>query len=119
LRDLPFLQEKLEAFKRDVWETLDKWVGPGLKDPDGESPIQLGDVVGGLLFNVQRHDMSLRGDVASTIVSMSLVEGLVKQLDPGFDIVATAIPYFNYFPPPLVDKTKGFLAVKNLSVNSG
>lgn len=110
------MQDKLEVFRQDVWKTLHRWVGPGLKDPDGNSPIQLGDVVGGLLFNVQRHGMSLRGDVAGTIVSMSLVEGLVKQLDPDFDIVATAIPYFNYFPPPLVDKTKGFLAIKNLSV---
>ena len=65
--------------------------------------IQLGDIVGDLLFKVQKHNMTLRGDVAGTIVSMSLIEGLVRQLDPMFDIVGTTIPYFMRFPPPRND----------------
>ena len=36
-------------------------------------PIMLGDLVGEMLFTIQRHRLHLRGDVASTIVTMSLV----------------------------------------------
>ncbi len=43
--------------------------------------------------------MCHRGDVASTVVSMSLCEGLVKHLDPDFDIVDHAMPYFARFYP--------------------
>ena len=39
--------------------------------------VMLGDLVGELLFTIQRHRLHLRGDIASTIVTMSLVEGLV------------------------------------------
>lgn len=38
----------------------------------------LGDLIGEILFKVQRQKLHLRGDVASTIVSMSLVEGMVR-----------------------------------------
>lgn len=84
----------------------------------GGGPIQLGDVVGNLLFNVQTHNMSLRGDVAGTIVSMSLVEGLVKQLDPHFDVVGCAIPYFNRFPAQLI-AAQGFLPKSGAEASVG
>ena len=67
--------------------------------PDG-GPVMLGDLVGEILFTIQRHRLHLRGDIASTIVTMSLVEGLVKQLDPDFDVVNSALPYFLKYPPP-------------------
>eukprot|EP00960_Hanusia_phi_P051922 761113-Hanusia_phi.AAC.1 len=147
-----------------VTEEVQKWVGIGNRAPNG-GPVMLGDFVGEILFKIQKHHLHLRGDVASTIVTMSLVrlyvlnllpplsygqttwrildhpssylpristpstplhsslfssllplfpslqrfaiflfscsylhcqqvEGLVKQLDPDFDVVGAALPYF-------------------------
>ena len=76
-------------------------MGKAGRAPDG-GVINLGDLVGEILFKIQKHQLHLRGDVASTIVTMSLVEGLVKQLDPDFDIVGSAMPYFKRFCPEAV-----------------
>ena len=105
-RLLDFNQAKhvdADAFKRDIALMTRKWIAePGMRvprAPDG-GPVMLGDLVGEILFTIQRHHLHLRGDIASTIVTMSLVEGLVKQLDPDFDVVNSALPYFLTYPPP-------------------
>jgi len=82
-----------KSFAQDIRATTEKWIGIGNRAPNG-GPVMLGDFVGEILFKIQKHHLHLRGDVASTIVTMSLVEGLVKQLDPEFDVVGAAIPYF-------------------------
>jgi len=61
--------------------------------PDG-SPISLGDVVGEVMFALQRHGICLRGDVANSLMTMSLTEGLIRSLDPEFDMVRASYPYF-------------------------
>ena len=38
--------------------------------------------------------LSPAGDVALTITTMSVSEGLIRQLDPSFDCVKTGLPYF-------------------------
>lgn len=86
------------AFRKDIEVTTRRWVGEAGRAPDG-GIINLGDLVGEILFKIQKNDLHLRGDVASTIVTMSLVEGLVKQLDPEFDVVGTALPYFKRYYP--------------------
>ena len=54
----------------------------------------LGDVVGDILLNLQHHGIVLRGDVAASICTISISEGLILQLDPDFDMVMHALPYF-------------------------
>jgi predicted unusual protein kinase regulating ubiquinone biosynthesis (AarF/ABC1/UbiB family) len=66
-------------------------------DEAGQRPVNLGAMMGEVLMLLQRHNVSLRGDVAMTIVTMSISEGLIRQLDPTFDIVRNAIPYFVRF----------------------
>ena len=39
----------------------------------------------------------LRGDVAANLLTVSVSEGLVRQLDPSFDIIRAALPYFLRF----------------------
>ncbi|KAJ1480784.1 hypothetical protein T484DRAFT_1809431 [Baffinella frigidus] len=95
------------ALLRDIEETCARWVHQGsalergslLPTAPGGGPVMLGDLIGEILFKVQRQKLHLRGDVASTIVSMSLVEGMVKQLDPDFDVVGSALPYFKMYAP--------------------
>jgi hypothetical protein len=51
--------------------------------------------------NIHTHIHSLRGDVALTIITMSISEGLIRQLNPKFDCVRNALPYFvryRYYP---------------------
>jgi len=37
--------------------------------------------------------MLLKGDVASTLFTISISEGLIRQLDPTFDVARRALPY--------------------------
>ncbi|KAI9012223.1 ABC1 family-domain-containing protein [Hyaloraphidium curvatum] len=68
---------------------------PGVAEEfeEGSSPA-LGDLVGSLLINLQKFRMKLRGDVAASIMTISIAEGLILQLDPDFDVVFSALPYF-------------------------
>eukprot|EP00438_Fugacium_kawagutii_P016471 Skav211464 [mRNA] locus=scaffold379:278451:282856:- [translate_table: standard] len=45
----------------------------------------------------KRHGMLLKGDVASTLFTISISEGLVRQLDPSFDVAAQALPYITKY----------------------
>eukprot|EP00277_Geminigera_cryophila_P010000 CAMPEP_0179407794 /NCGR_PEP_ID=MMETSP0799-20121207/1720_1 /TAXON_ID=46947 /ORGANISM="Geminigera cryophila, Strain CCMP2564" /LENGTH=196 /DNA_ID=CAMNT_0021179153 /DNA_START=30 /DNA_END=617 /DNA_ORIENTATION=- len=63
----------------------------------GSKPVNMGAMMGHVLMVLQKHQVSLRGDVAMTIVTMSISEGLIRQLDPEFDLVRRSIPYFVRF----------------------
>jgi len=39
------------------------------------------------------HEMQLRGDIATSLTSIAMIEGLVKQLDPELDMATFAFPY--------------------------
>lgn len=41
--------------------------------------------------------MLLKGDVASTLFTISISEGLVRQLDPSFDVAEQALPYITKY----------------------
>lgn len=45
----------------------------------------------------RRHGMLLKGDVASTLFTISISEGLVRQLDPTFDVAEQALPYITKY----------------------
>jgi len=70
--------------------------------------VSIGDVVGQVLFTMQRHNVVLRGDVATSIMAMSVCEGLIRQLDPTLDIVLKSLPYFV--------KYKGFSSVSAITL---
>jgi len=64
---------------------------------DGAQSVNMGAMTGEILMVLHKHKIRLRGDVAMTIVTMSISEGLIRQLDPDFDVVRRAIPYFIQF----------------------
>ena len=41
---------------------------------------------GGIMHKLHEHHVKLKGDVAFSICVISLVEGLIRQLDPEFDM---------------------------------
>jgi len=86
------------ALRRDMQRVVDRWVSSSgtAKAPDG-GMISLGDLLGDLLFSLQRNHVVLRGDIAACIMTMSVSEGLIRSLDPDFDVVRNALPYFVRF----------------------
>lgn len=80
-------------FEEDILKVINEFSGgPGIR-PDG-GPMQIGDFLGEVLNTLQRNNVTLRGDVANNIVTMSVSEGLIRRLDPDFDVVGSSLPYF-------------------------
>jgi aarF domain-containing kinase len=86
-----------ESLVTSVTNTMNRFV---VKNPNGTisgpngRPISLGDIVGEMMFSLQTHGVCLRGDVANSLMTMSLTEGLIRSLDPDFDLVRSSYPYF-------------------------
>jgi len=86
-----------EEFMKDIRKSVGKFVKPGTcATPEG-GVISLGDIIGDVCFTLQRYQISLRGDIASTLMSMSVSEGLIVSLDPDFDVVKRSLPYLIRF----------------------
>lgn len=78
-------------FTADIQGTMDKFMGPFRVNPG--QPINAADMFGEVMFSMQKHRMLLKGDVASTLFTISISEGLIRQLDPTFDVATGALPY--------------------------
>eukprot|EP00457_Paulinella_chromatophora_P005022 gb/GEZN01005035.1/.p1 GENE.gb/GEZN01005035.1/~~gb/GEZN01005035.1/.p1 ORF type:complete len:598 (-),score=20.27 gb/GEZN01005035.1/:14-1807(-) len=89
----PVLSEKEEpTLRREITQVLSMYSNGGGTSAEGGEML-LGDCCGKLMLLCNQHSLVLRGDVASSIVTLSLCEGLIKMLDPDFDIVKRALPY--------------------------
>lgn len=87
-------------FREEIQATMDKYMGPFRIDPD--KPVNAADMFGEVMFAMQRHNMLLKGDVASTLFTISISEGLIRQLDPAYDVARGALPYIiRYMPKAL------------------
>jgi len=86
----------LDGLKQDVNQACKRWVGPDGRAPDG-TPISIGDLMGEILFKLHKNNVSLRGDVAISLVSIAVSEGLIRQLSPDFDMNKKALPYIARF----------------------
>lgn len=54
----------------------------------------MGDTVAKILLNLRRYNVVLDGDVAASLATISIVEGLLIQLYPEYDIIKHVLPYF-------------------------
>jgi aarF domain-containing kinase len=79
-------------FEADIDKSVKRWVAPNGRAHDGR-PVCIGDLVGEILFKLHQYNVQLRGDVASSIMSIAVSEGLIRQLDPEFDMNRRALPY--------------------------
>eukprot|EP00928_Gymnodinium_smaydae_P081441 TRINITY_DN64968_c0_g1_i1.p1 TRINITY_DN64968_c0_g1~~TRINITY_DN64968_c0_g1_i1.p1 ORF type:complete len:599 (+),score=132.25 TRINITY_DN64968_c0_g1_i1:78-1799(+) len=85
----------MATLRDDIQQIMDKFVSPLREHPD--KPINAADMFGEVMFVMQDHGMRLKGDVASTLFTISISEGLIRQLDPTFDVATNAVPYIvNY-----------------------
>ena len=62
---------------------------------DAEDAVNVGAMMIQVLAVVKNHMVKLRSDVAMTLVTLSVLEGLVTQLDPDFDMVHHSIPHLD------------------------
>ena len=81
----------VDAFRARITEITDHW---NTKKGQKDDHYALGDVVGEILLSLQKFKIVLRGDVAASIMTISVSEGLILQLDPEFDLVMASLPYF-------------------------
>jgi len=81
----------VSKFRGEIQDTMDKYFGPSRIDQD--KPVNAADMFGEVMFTMQRHGMLLKSDVASTLFTISICEGLIRQLDPTWDVATNAIPY--------------------------
>ncbi|KIM47766.1 hypothetical protein M413DRAFT_439436 [Hebeloma cylindrosporum] len=54
--------------------------------------IKISDLLTEVLKNVRVHHVKMEGDFINTVISILLLEGIGRQLDPGLDLFATALP---------------------------
>lgn len=49
------------------------------------------------MFGLNHHNMMMNGSIASTLLTISISEGLIRSLDPSFDMVTRSVPYLLQF----------------------
>jgi aarF domain-containing kinase len=120
--EVPIERIDLQKFHADMHALVKEYVGDsGMDAPDGK-PINMGEMVGSILTVMQKHKMRLRGDIAVNIMTMALSEGLIRQLDPDFDVVRSSLPYFVRFrswQPAQTDLTGDSWDVEIKATNGG
>lgn len=54
--------------------------------------IRISDVLSDVLKNIRTHHVKLEADFVNTVISVLLLEGIGRQLDPNMDLFKSAIP---------------------------
>lgn len=54
--------------------------------------IKISDILSEVLKNVREHHVKMEGDFINTVISILLLEGIGRQLDPHLDLFASALP---------------------------
>ena len=54
--------------------------------------IKISDVLTDVLKSVRKHHVKMEGDFVNTVISILLLEGIGRQLDPGLDLFKSALP---------------------------
>jgi aarF domain-containing kinase len=86
-------KESEESFREAMHSTTNKFVSSPGQAPNG-GMVDLGDFIGEIMFNLSNNNVHLRSDIAASIQSMSVSEGLIRMLDPEYDVCKASIPYF-------------------------
>ncbi|KAF7325444.1 ABC1-domain-containing protein [Mycena kentingensis (nom. inval.)] len=54
--------------------------------------LTISDVLTDVLHSVREHRVKIEGDFANTVISVLVLEGIGRQLDPGLDLFGSAVP---------------------------
>jgi len=90
-----FKMNDIPDFTADVSAILDKYMGEDRARQ--EDQLVMGYIMGEVLNTIGKYSITLKGDVSSSLMTISVSEGLVLSLDPSFDLVGRTLPYFVRF----------------------
>jgi aarF domain-containing kinase len=77
--------------------------------------IKISDVLKDVLRNVREHHVKMEGDFVNTVISILLLEGIGRQLDPGLDLFKSALPILRQLGKQMaVEDTMANLPTSNL-----
>eukprot|EP00039_Didymoeca_costata_P023607 m.7667 g.7667 ORF g.7667 m.7667 type:complete len:623 (+) comp3751_c1_seq1:270-2138(+) len=108
-QDTPVIADKLILFHdksasqkpvdidRDQLIKTINWIyteGGGKRKPGVPVAQAMGDIVGDILRKIPSFGVILRGDIAASLSTISIAEGLIMQLCPEFDMLTNVVPYF-------------------------
>lgn len=77
--------------------------------------IKIADILSDVLYNVREHHVKLEPDFVNVVISILLLEGIGRQLDPSLDIFKSAVPIIRQLGRQMAPSiTAGGFAVKDL-----
>jgi aarF domain-containing kinase len=85
---LPHSVQKPEDFKRHMHTFLRRLQLETL----ALSRIRVGDILGTVLAMVRNHHIKIEGDFVNVAISIMLLEGMARRLNPDMDLLKRAIP---------------------------
>eukprot|EP00466_Bigelowiella_natans_P016369 jgi/Bigna1/83833/fgenesh1_pg.116_\ len=85
-----FKMNDIPDFTADVSAILDKYMGEDRARQ--EDQLVMGYIMGEVLNTIGKYSITLKGDVSSSLMTISVSEGLVLSLDPSFDLVGRTLP---------------------------
>lgn len=71
--------------------------------------IRISDLLAEVLKNVREHHVKLEGDFINTVISILLLEGIGRQLDPGLDLFASALPILRQLGGQMASREGGVM----------
>jgi aarF domain-containing kinase len=78
--------------------------------------IKISDILTEVLKNVREHHVKLEGDFINTVISILLLEGIGRQLDPGLDLFASALPILRKLGGQMAGRDGGTGVMKDMPV---
>jgi aarF domain-containing kinase len=71
--------------------------------------IKISDILTEVLKNVREHHVKLEGDFINTVISILLLEGIGRQLDPDLDLFASALPILRQLGAQMASQESGMI----------
>ncbi len=84
--------EAYQRYRAAIIEFVGKYWGQRLGD------VQVGKVLFDMLSILRRHRVRVNATFTIVNIAIAVTEGIGKQLDPGLDLMAEALPYFMAHP---------------------
>ncbi|KAJ3573045.1 hypothetical protein NP233_g2673 [Leucocoprinus birnbaumii] len=76
--------------------------------------IKISDLLTEVLKNVREHHVKLEGDFINTVISILLLEGIGRQLDPGLDLFARALPILRQLGGQMASREGGTTMIRDV-----
>ncbi len=76
--------------------------------------IKISDILTEVLKAVRDHHVKMEGDFVNTVISVMLLEGIGRQLDPGLDLFKSALPILRQLGRQMATNESAMDSVKHL-----